>query len=65
MLGDGTALHVYGLGDEDHLGFGARVCIGFRVADVAATQDRRRAAGIELLDDLWQTDGPAVRAQTA
>lgn len=57
MLGDGTSLHVYGPDDEDHVDFGERLCVGYRVADVAATLARLRAAGIELLDDLPQSDG--------
>jgi catechol 2,3-dioxygenase-like lactoylglutathione lyase family enzyme len=57
VLGDGTALHVYGPDDEDHLDFGERMCVGYRVADVAATLTRLRAAGIDLLDDPPQSDG--------
>jgi catechol 2,3-dioxygenase-like lactoylglutathione lyase family enzyme len=56
-LRDGTALHVYGPDDEDHVEFGERVCVGYRVADMAATLERLRAAGIELLDDPPQSDG--------
>lgn len=56
-LGDGTALHVYGPDDRDHLDFGDRVCVGYAVDDVAATMDRLRSAGIELLDDPPQSDG--------
>jgi catechol 2,3-dioxygenase-like lactoylglutathione lyase family enzyme len=57
VLGDGTALHVYGPDDIDHLDFGERLCVGYRVADVADTLARLRAAGIELLDDPPQSDG--------
>jgi catechol 2,3-dioxygenase-like lactoylglutathione lyase family enzyme len=57
VLGDGTALHVYGPDDVDHIDFGARTCIGYRVADLPATLERLQAAGVELLDDPWQADG--------
>ncbi len=57
VLGDGTALHVYGPEDDEHLAFGDRVCIGYMVEDVEGTLARLRAAGIELLDDPPQSDG--------
>jgi catechol 2,3-dioxygenase-like lactoylglutathione lyase family enzyme len=57
VLADGTTLHVYGPDDVDHVDFGERTCIGYRVADLPATLERLRAAGIELLDDPWQADG--------
>jgi hypothetical protein len=57
ILGDGTALHIYGPDDVDHIAFGERTCIGYRVADLPATLEHLRAAGIELLDDPWQADG--------
>ncbi len=57
VLGDGTALHVYGPDDDEHLAFGNRVCIGYMVEDFQATLARLRTAGIELLDDPPQSDG--------
>jgi catechol 2,3-dioxygenase-like lactoylglutathione lyase family enzyme len=57
ILADGTALHVYGPDDVDHIDFGERTCIGYRVADLPAAVERLRAAGVELLDDPWQADG--------
>jgi catechol 2,3-dioxygenase-like lactoylglutathione lyase family enzyme len=57
VLGDETALHVYGPQDVDHLEFGDRLCVGYRVADIASALDALRAAGIELLDDPGQADG--------
>lgn len=56
-LGDGTALHIYGPDDIDHLEFGERTCVGYRVADLPATLERLRAAGIQLLDEPLQSDG--------
>ena len=52
ILPDGTALHVYGPGDRDHLWFGDRTCIGLRVDDVEAARGALEAAGIEILDQV-------------
>ncbi len=57
MLGNGTALHVYGPDDDEHLAFGDRMCVGYLVDDFEATLAQLRTAGIELLDDPPQADG--------
>ena len=59
QLPDGTALHVYGPGDEDHVGFGERACIGLTVDDVAATRAALAAAGVEVLDEVQEDDTDA------
>jgi catechol 2,3-dioxygenase-like lactoylglutathione lyase family enzyme len=55
-LADGTEIHVYGPGDEDHAFFGAGPVVAFRVADFAATRARMVAAGIEFIGPV-QRDG--------
>jgi hypothetical protein len=56
-LADGTAFHVYGPADTDHVDFGDRACIGLVVDDVDATRAELEAAGLEILDDPIQRDG--------
>ncbi|GGK79493.1 VOC family protein [Ornithinimicrobium pekingense] len=51
-LADGTALHVYGPEDTDHLAFGERPCVGLRVDDVEGTRRRMEAEGVRF---LWDT----------
>jgi catechol 2,3-dioxygenase-like lactoylglutathione lyase family enzyme len=51
-LGDGTALHVYGPDDLDHVAFGDRACIGLEVDDLDAARAGLEAAGLAILDDI-------------
>ncbi len=58
-LGDGTALHVYGPDDRDHLAFGDRACIGLEVDDLDAALAELEAAGLAILDDT-ERDGTSA-----
>ena len=51
-LADGTALHVYGPADVDHVWFGERTCIGLLVEDIEAARAALEVAGIEILDEV-------------
>jgi catechol 2,3-dioxygenase-like lactoylglutathione lyase family enzyme len=55
-LADGTEIHVYGPGDDDHAFFGAGPVVAFRVADFASTRARMIEAGAEFIGPI-QTDG--------
>ena len=57
-LGDGTELHVYGPGDQDHAFFGTGPVVALLVDDFAATRTRMVDAGIEFI-------GPIQRDATA
>jgi catechol 2,3-dioxygenase-like lactoylglutathione lyase family enzyme len=59
ILPDGTALHVYGPGDVDHVWFGEQACVGLSVDDVQAIRRALEGAGIELLDDIEEDDTDA------
>ncbi len=48
-LADGTEVHVYGLGDEDHAFFGPGPVVGLLVDDFEAARRRMLAAGIEFI----------------
>ncbi len=56
-LADGTAIHVYGPADDDHLDFADRACIGLVVDDVDGAHAAIAATGLEILDDPIQRDG--------
>ena len=58
-LPDGTALHIYGPADVDHLAFGERACIGLFVDDVAATRIALADTGIVLLDEIEEDETEA------
>lgn len=51
-LADGTEVHVYGPGDEDHDFFGSGPVVGWRVADFRRAHDALSAAGIEFIGDV-------------
>ena len=53
-LDDGTEVHVYGPGDEDHDFFGPGPVVGLLVDDFDATRERMLAAGIEFIGDVQQ-----------
>ncbi len=56
-LADGTEVHVYGPGDEDHNFFGPRPVVGLLVDDFGVVRERMLAAGIEFIGDVQQADG--------
>ena len=58
-LGDGTALHVYGPDDLDHVAFDDRACVGLEVDDVEAVRVSLEAAGLAILDDI-ERDGTSA-----
>lgn len=49
QLADGTQVHVYGSGDEDHDFFGPGPVIGLLVDDFDEARNRMLAAGIEFI----------------
>ena len=51
-LGDGTALHVYGPDDVDHIWFAELTCVGLLVDDVETARAALAAVDIEILDDV-------------
>jgi catechol 2,3-dioxygenase-like lactoylglutathione lyase family enzyme len=58
-LEDGTEVHVYGSGDEDHDFFGPGPVVGLLVDDFETTREQMLAAGIEFIGPVQQ-DGDTV-----
>jgi hypothetical protein len=56
---DGTQIHVYGPGDDDHDFFGRGPVVGLVVDDFAAARAAMAAAGIEFVGEP-QRDGDSV-----
>jgi catechol 2,3-dioxygenase-like lactoylglutathione lyase family enzyme len=56
-LEDGTELHVYGPGDDDHAFFGPGPVVGLEVDDFNAVRARMLAAGIEFIGEPQHADG--------
>ena len=58
-LENGTELHIYGPGDEDHDFFGPGPVVGLEVDDFDAVRARMIAAGVEFIGEP-QRDGGTV-----
>lgn len=59
-LGDGTEVHVYGPGDEDHEFFGTAPVVGLGVDSFRAAHAALAAAGVDLLyPEPQRSDGRA------
>lgn len=54
-LGADAELHVYADTDPDHAFFTTGPVVGLRVADVEATRERMKAAGLEMLTEVERT----------
>jgi catechol 2,3-dioxygenase-like lactoylglutathione lyase family enzyme len=55
-LADGTDVHVYGPGDEDHAFFGSGPVVGLVVDDFAAARARMVEAGIAFVGPVQQDE---------
>ena len=56
-LDNGTELHVYSPGDDDHDFFGAGPVVGLEVDDFAAVRARMIAAGVEFIGEPQREGG--------
>jgi hypothetical protein len=56
---DGTQVHVYADGDEDHAFFGRGPVVGLTVDDFAATHLALERAGVEFIGEVQRDGGRA------
>jgi catechol 2,3-dioxygenase-like lactoylglutathione lyase family enzyme len=58
-LQDGTQVHVYAEGDQDHAFFGSGPVVGIRVEDFGVAHERMAEAGISFIGEVQRAGGEA------